>query len=187
MLIERFPALHGTELARRLRDAAGSDAPSEFEVRGPMQGRIVAIRAHAWEGGLVCCYRDVTAQREAEAALRASEEKYRSVFENSFDGFLLTRTTGEILTANPAACRMLGRTEAEIRAVGRAGVVDLTDPRLATLLAERAVALSQPHSALPEKPARAPRDTKVTPWVERIGELLRKYEDITAQRVFETI
>lgn len=138
ILWETFPALCGTELERTLRDAARSDGPSEFEVRGPLQGRMLAIRAHPWEGGLVCCYCDVTEQRAAEAALRASEEKYRSVFENSFDGFLLTRTTGEILTANPAACRMLGRTEAEIRAVGRAGVVDLTDPRLATLLAERA-------------------------------------------------
>ncbi len=55
------------------------------------------------------------------------------------------------------------------------------------ILAEHADARSQPHTALPATPSRAPRDTKVTPWVERITELLRKYEDITAQRVFETI
>ena len=48
------------------------------------------------------------------------------------------------------------------------------------LLAGHEAALAQPHSALPEKPLRAPRDTKVTPWAERIAELLRKYEDITA-------
>jgi transposase len=55
------------------------------------------------------------------------------------------------------------------------------------IVREHAQALAVPHSALPSKPARAPRDTKVTPWVERIAALLRKYEDITAQRVFETL
>lgn len=138
VLWETFPALYGTELEARLRAAATSGEPSEFESRGPMQGRVVAVRAHPWEGGLVVCYQDVTERRAAEAALRASEEKYRSVFENSFDGFLLSMTTGEIITANPAACRMFGRTVDELRALGRDGVVDLTDARLAPLLAERA-------------------------------------------------
>lgn len=55
------------------------------------------------------------------------------------------------------------------------------------ILAGHAEALSKPHSALPAKPSRAPRDTKVTPWAPRVAELLRKYEDITAQRVFETL
>ncbi len=55
------------------------------------------------------------------------------------------------------------------------------------ILAGHEATLSEPHSALPEKPSRVPRDTKVTPWVDRIMELLRKYEDITAQRVFETL
>lgn len=55
------------------------------------------------------------------------------------------------------------------------------------ILAGHAEALSKPHSALPSKPARAPRDTKVTPWAPRVAELLRKYEGITAQRVFETL
>src|SRR5487761_2394653 len=55
------------------------------------------------------------------------------------------------------------------------------------ILAGDKVAHSQPHHALPEKSQRAPRATKVTPWADRIAELLCKYEDITAQRVFETL
>ena len=43
-----------------------------------------------------------------------------------------------ILSANPAACAMFGRSEAELRRIGRAGVMDLTDPRLAEALARRA-------------------------------------------------
>lgn len=55
------------------------------------------------------------------------------------------------------------------------------------LLGAQAAAREVPHHALPAPPARVPRETKVTPWVGRIAELLRKYEDITAQRVFETL
>jgi transposase len=55
------------------------------------------------------------------------------------------------------------------------------------ILEAHAQVRTRPHSALPAKPVRAPREGKVTPWVERIAELLRKYDDITAQRVFETL
>jgi PAS domain S-box-containing protein len=84
---------------------------------------------------------DVNAQQAAAqvaADLRESEEKYRAFFENSLDAILLTSPDGSIQTANPAACAMFGRTEAEICALGRGGLVDATDPRLAALLAERA-------------------------------------------------
>ena len=54
------------------------------------------------------------------------------------DGVLLTVPDGRILMANPAACRILGRSEEEICRIGRAGVVDQTDPRLPVLLEERA-------------------------------------------------
>ncbi|MBK6531225.1 MAG: IS21 family transposase [Deltaproteobacteria bacterium] len=80
---------------------------------------------------------------------------------------------------------LLTRQGMGVRSVARSlGVARNT---VRKLLAGHEAALAQPHSALPEKPLRAPRDTKVTPWAERIAELLRKYEDITAQRVFETI
>ena len=44
---------------------------------------------------------------------------------------MLTAPDGTILDANPAACRMLGRTREEILREGRQGLMDRSDPRLA--------------------------------------------------------
>ncbi len=87
---------------------------------------------------VVASFADITESRGAEAALRESENRFRSLFEHSIDAIVLTDPDGAILAANPAACLLLGRTEQEICAVGRAGVVDLSDPRLAPILEERA-------------------------------------------------
>jgi PAS domain S-box-containing protein len=66
---------------------------------------------------------------KAENALRESEQRFKSIFENSLDGIFLSSQDGEILHANPAACVMLDRTEDNILASGRASFVDQTDPR----------------------------------------------------------
>ena len=82
-------------------------------------------------------FRDVTGARQAAEALRESEARYRSLFDHSLDGILLTVPTGEILAANPAACRLLQRTEKEICRLGRAALRDPADPRLRSLIEER--------------------------------------------------
>jgi PAS domain S-box-containing protein len=79
---------------------------------------------------------DISEQRAAEEALRDSERQYRSLFEFSPDAVLLCVPRGEILAANPAACRMFGRTEDEIRALGRTAIVDQRDPRTEPALQE---------------------------------------------------
>ncbi|MEP6622388.1 MAG: PAS domain S-box protein [bacterium] len=61
-----------------------------------------------------------------------------ALFENSLDGILISHPSGRIDAANPAACRLLNRTEADILAAGRDGVLDRDDPRVSTGLAERA-------------------------------------------------
>ncbi len=80
---------------------------------------------------------DITEQRQAEQRLRDSEEKYRSLIENSDDAILLTVPDGGILAANTAACRMLGWTEQEICQGGRNLILDFSDPNLMPLLERR--------------------------------------------------
>ncbi|MHB8907555.1 MAG: PAS domain S-box protein [Syntrophales bacterium] len=75
---------------------------------------------------------------QAEDTLRESEDRYRSLFDNSTDAVLLTAPDGTILAANPEACRIFGHTEEEICRIGRPGLTDPTDPRLPAALAERA-------------------------------------------------
>lgn len=81
---------------------------------------------------------EMEARDRAEKALRESEERFRSLFENSMDGVLLTEPDGHILSANPEACRIFGRSEAELRRVGRKGVVDMNDPEVVKAIEERA-------------------------------------------------
>jgi PAS domain S-box-containing protein len=76
-------------------------------------------------------------QEETEQKIRESEAKYRSFFESSMDGMLLTVTDGQIIAANPAACTIFQMTEEEICTAGRFGLVDLSDPNLMKLIEER--------------------------------------------------
>jgi two-component system, NtrC family, sensor kinase len=86
----------------------------------------------------ICQHKDITDQRAKEKELVESEAKYRRLFESSYDAILLTEPGGQIFSANPAACRMLGRSPKEICQLGRDGIVDREDPRLSELLEERA-------------------------------------------------
>ena len=59
------------------------------------------------------------------------------LLEHSLDAVLLTAPDGRILSANAAACQMFGRSEEAICSLGRAGIMDTADPRLAAAIEER--------------------------------------------------
>lgn len=57
----------------------------------------------------------VILQKQAEAALRESEDRYRLLFESSSDGIVIADTETKMFThVNPAMCRMLGYTAKEL-------------------------------------------------------------------------
>jgi PAS domain S-box-containing protein len=75
---------------------------------------------------------------EGEQAARViGPEASLALYENSPDGVLFTVPDGTVLAANPAACQILGRTEAEICSLGRHGLADPTDERWTPILQER--------------------------------------------------
>lgn len=80
--------------------------------------------------------RERAARRQAEAALRASEERYRSLASTVPDAMLLARPDGTILNANQVACAMFGRSEEELVALGCDGVVEPSDARRGPVMAE---------------------------------------------------
>ena len=81
--------------------------------------------------------RDITERKESELKISESEEKYRSVFENSNIAILISKPDGTILSANHEAEKLFNMSEAEFIACGRAGVVDITDPAFNEYLAIR--------------------------------------------------
>jgi PAS domain S-box-containing protein len=51
---------------------------------------------------------DLTEIKKIEDALRKSEEKYRTIYENALEGIFQTKPDGHIISANPAMARILG-------------------------------------------------------------------------------
>ena len=78
-----------------------------------------SVRALPSEDGaapypVACSFEDVTAQREAEDALAASEERYRTVVDQLEEGVILQDTGSQIVTCNDAAHRILGLTRDQL-------------------------------------------------------------------------
>ncbi len=73
----------------------------------PMEASISKIEV-AGKKVYTVIHRDVTEQLRSREELRESEEKYRTLYENSTVGIYRTTPEGRILLANPALVRMLG-------------------------------------------------------------------------------
>lgn len=82
---------------------------------------------------------DLSEFKRSQKAQQESQESYRQLFENSMDGVILGRAEdGAIFAINRAACDMLGRSEEEVIRGGRKIFLDMEDPRVTRLFAQRA-------------------------------------------------
>ena len=118
------------EAEMRLRHKDGHDVPvlSRGLILRDASGRAVRLSG---------TNTDLTSFRRAEQARRESQERYELLYANSMEGVMLTLPSGCVVAANPAACAMFGLSEAEVCLRGRSSLVDLSDPRAASLLLER--------------------------------------------------
>ncbi|WP_319507137.1 PAS domain S-box protein [uncultured Methanolobus sp.] len=67
-------------------------------------------------------FRNITEQKQIEERIKESEEKYRSLFEQSNDAIFLNQVDGQIVDVNEKACEMFGYIREEFQ---KMNVVDL--------------------------------------------------------------
>ena len=80
---------------------------------------------------------DIVERKRAENMLLESEAKYSAFFQNSIDAIMLMSLDGRIHQVNPAACRIFGWSEEEIRQGDRGMIFDESDPLIQAFLRKR--------------------------------------------------
>lgn len=128
-----FPGELGERQARQLRrifeTGKTGHSEGEMEVSGTLHWFDHYLTPITDEQGTVISVlgvsRDITARRQAEQALRDSEERYRRLVEISPDAIILHRD-GKIIYVNPAAVRLVGAKNLQ-EVVGK-NVLDFVDP-----------------------------------------------------------
>ncbi len=71
--------------------------------------------------------RDITGRKKSEAAVQASEARYRTLFEYAPDGIVIANQQSYYLDANTSLCRMLGYTRGELIGLHASDIVAPTE------------------------------------------------------------
>jgi len=70
---------------------------------------------------------DITERKQTEEALRKSEERFRKIYENAAMGIAIADASGRYRHCNPAFCKLLGYTKAELQQMAFAGLMHPDD------------------------------------------------------------
>ncbi|RQW77446.1 MAG: PAS domain S-box protein [Methanothrix sp.] len=134
-------------LAETMDPAGTGDIKQEFRVVWPdgsvhwisAKGKVSSSGENRQQESahLLGIMRDITERKSTEEALRASEQKFRMLFENTPDAVFLSIKDGNIIESNPAACAVFGWSEQEFKTLTSSNIFDTQDPRLAACLEER--------------------------------------------------
>ena len=112
-LLEVAPDLQGSQALAFYVEAMASRAPRATELFWEPRGLWVEIRVYPNEDGLSVYFHDISAKREAEAAVRVNEQRFRSLFDQAGDSIMIVDRSLSIVAVNVQACASFGYTEEE--------------------------------------------------------------------------
>lgn len=100
-------------LDRRMDSYEAQILHGDGTLRSAVLHKATYADAQGDNAGIVGVIYDISDRKKAEDDLRAAEEKYRTIFENSALGIFQTTPDGSWIVANPALARMLGYSSPE--------------------------------------------------------------------------
>lgn len=112
-LWEVVPGIEHSTVFTHYERAMASGEAVFFEEYFELLDAWVSVRAYPHEGGLSVFFHDVTKRRQAEQAIRDSEQRLREMIALTPAGYMRTDGQGRVLDVNPALCQMSGYTREE--------------------------------------------------------------------------
>jgi len=104
------------------------------------KGKVVVRDASGWALRATGTHQDITLRKEAEEALRVSQELFRLMYEESPLGLVLCAMDGSFVQANRAFLNIVGYTEEEIRTLRHS---DISPARFAVVDADQLDAMRE--------------------------------------------
>lgn len=124
VFMERIHPSDRARVERCLKSAQVAQKPYHLEYRlllpdGNVRsvsssGEIYRRNATGTATVLIGTVQDITLRRQADAALRESEHRFRALFDQAVDGIFIADQEGKYMDANLSACRMLGYRREEL-------------------------------------------------------------------------
>lgn len=123
-VLDLFPWFRGSRFHREFVRALEDGRSRHFEALLAALDVWAEVSVYPSAQGLAIYFQDITGRKNAQDALRASEERYRLLFQESLDAVIqLEHESGRLVAVNPAACEMFRLTEDQLKAGGRRALI----------------------------------------------------------------